>query len=84
MYSNHDFLDSYAEIVKEQIATKLVTSYPEDNTLVVQCTLNTLYQPDEWENLVIIAAEDLPSSPFREIFLYAADFHYKKTLYPPR
>ena len=84
VYSNHEFINSYAEIVRQRIAKKSAMSYPEDTTLVVQCTLNRLYCPDEWETLMTLVAENLPRSPFREIFLYDMVCHYKKTLYPPR
>jgi len=83
-YSNHDFIDSYNDIVRKQIAKKSAMPYPENTTLIVQCTLNMPYLPNEWEELMARVATELPHSNFREIFFYDTVSHHKKFLYPPR
>jgi hypothetical protein len=68
--TNMDFIDSYCPLVLSQIAKKARIGYPEETTLIVQCSLNTLYMPDEWETLVAKVRTGLPNHSFREIFMY--------------
>jgi hypothetical protein len=58
--------------VLEQIAKKAGISYPAETTLIVQCSLNCLYMPDEWNLLVEKVRAGLPDHRFREIFMYDA------------
>lgn len=70
--TNLDFVDSFCSIVMTQIARKALIDYPADTTLIVQCTLNTLYTPDEWQTLAVRVREALPAHKFGEIFMYDA------------
>lgn len=83
-YTNHELIDSYGDIVRKQIAKKSAMPYPAGTTLIVQCTLNMPYLPDEWDALMARVKVDLPSSPFREVFLYDTVSQYKTSIYPPR
>lgn len=67
---NGDFIDSYCPLVLNQITKKAGINYPAETTLIVQCSLNTLYMPDEWEALVVKVRAGLPNHNFREIFVY--------------
>jgi hypothetical protein len=81
-YSNKEFIESYRKLVLKGIAKKSKMPYPANTTLVVHCTLNTGYMPDEWEELVDRVGEGLPESSFREIYLYDPVCHYSRSLYP--
>lgn len=81
-YTNKEFIESYSNLVRAQIAKKAEMPYPADTTLIVQCTLNTVYMPDEWEALISRVRTELPKSVFREIYLYDTVCQYSHTLYP--
>ena len=69
-YANKEFIHSFSAIILKQITKKGKIEYPENTTLIVQCTLNTIYMQDEWKMLVELVATKLPSTKFREIYLY--------------
>ena len=81
-YTNREFIESYAKIVIDQIAKKAMIRYPENTTLIVQCTLNMPYMPDEWGDLMARVRASLPQSCFREIYLYETVCQYSQVLYP--
>lgn len=58
--------------------------YPVETTLIVQCSLNTVYMPDEWEALVAEVGARVPEFPFREIYLYDTVCLYSKSLWQRR
>jgi hypothetical protein len=68
--SNRDFIDSYYPLVLNQIMKKTGITYPAETTLIISCSLNTPYMPDEWEVLVVKVRGGLPAHSFREIFMY--------------
>jgi hypothetical protein len=69
-YTNREFVESYARLVKDRIASKASNPYPKDTTLIVQCTLNMPYMPDEWADLMARVQPALSGTPFREIYFY--------------
>jgi hypothetical protein len=69
---NGDFIDAYVPLVIGQITKKAGIEYPAETTLVIQCSLNTLYTPDEWDALVAKVSDGLPDHSFSEIFIYDA------------
>ncbi len=73
---NQEFIQSYSKLVLKQIGKKVGIKYPPETTLIVQCTLNTLYMPDEWEMLVAEVRGQLPEHQFREIFMYDSVTEY--------
>jgi len=64
------FIHSYVELVFGELMKKAAKAYPERTALVVQCSLNRLYLPDEWEQLVSNVRGKVTAHPFSEIFLY--------------
>ena len=50
--------------------------------MIVQCTLNRPYMPDEWGELMARVRVALPPSAFREIYLYDTVCQYSQVLYP--
>ena len=81
-YSYPEFIDDYAAIVLEQIAQKARVHYPANTTLIVQCTLNTIYMPNEWGDLISRIRTGLPTNNFREIYLYDPNGRYSQSLFP--
>lgn len=81
-YSNREFIDSYSSLLLKQIGKKAKNLYPKNTTLIVQCTLNTLYMPDEWDALLGIVRPALAALPFREVYLYDAVCQYSHSFYP--
>lgn len=82
VYSNKEVIDSYSVLLLKQIAKKAKIQYPKNTTLIIQCTLNTVYMPDEWDALIALVKASLPEAPFREIYLYDPVGQYSHSLYP--
>jgi hypothetical protein len=83
-YKNKEFIEAYSKLVLNEITKKAKKPYPENTTLIVQCTLNTIYMLDEWEALIADVREALPESSFREIYLYDTVCQYSHSFYPRR
>jgi hypothetical protein len=83
-YCNGDFIVAYSKIVKRRIADKSKKPYPAGTTLLVQCSLNMPYMPNEWDELMALVGAEIPPSTFREIFLYDTVCQYKKSFFPQR
>lgn len=77
---NHEFIHSYSKLVLKQIGKKADIKYPSETTLIVQCSLNTLYTPEEWEVLVAEVRSGQSEHQFREIFMYDTVFEYSCSL----
>ena len=80
-YLNQEFVQSYSKLVVKQIEKKAGIAYPPQTTLVVQCSLNTLYMPEEWEALVKEIRSQQPEHQFREIFMYDMTSEYSCSLW---
>jgi hypothetical protein len=83
-YSNQSYIDSMCTIVLNAIAPKIAKlekgDYPADTTLIVNCTLMTVFLPSEWEKLVDMVRGKLPSNGFVRIFATANSGGYFATL----
>lgn len=77
---NREFIQSYSKLLLKQIGKKAGIKYPPETTLIVQCSLNTLYTPDEWESLVVEVRSGQPEHQFREIFMYDTVSEYSCSL----
>lgn len=77
---NREFIQSYSELVLKQIGKKAGIKYPPETTLIIQCSLNTLYTLEEWETLVAEVRSLQPEHRFREIFMFDAVFKYSCSL----
>ena len=81
-YQNREFIETFAAIVNEQIAKKETKPYPVNTTLIIECTLNMPYMPEEWGELIARVRATLTKSRFREVYLYDTVCHYSQALYP--
>ncbi|MCX7168264.1 MAG: hypothetical protein NTV11_18595 [Rhodocyclales bacterium] len=77
---NREFIQSYSKLVLKQIGKKAGIKYPPETTLIVQCSLNTLYMPEEWEALIASVRNGQPGHQFREIFMYDTVTEYSCSL----
>lgn len=80
VHTNHEFIHSYSKLVLKQIRKKAEIKYPPETTLIVQCSLNTLYTPEEWELLVAAIRSEQLEHQFREIFMYDTVTEYSCSL----
>lgn len=69
IFSNSKHVERFVPIVLEQLEKKIGNSYPADTSLVVECSLNRLYTPNEWTLLANEVKQQLPAHNFREILL---------------
>lgn len=69
-YTNREFVESDAELIKGRIAKKANVPYPKNTTLIIDCTLSMPYMPDEWRDLMDRVQATLPRTQFREIYFY--------------
>ncbi|WP_077033396.1 hypothetical protein [Pelomonas sp. KK5] len=81
-YMNREFVDKFTEILRKRIEAKAAIVYPEDTILIVQCTLNMPYLPDEWGDLMSRISIAVPPSSFREIYFYDPVGQYSQSLFP--
>lgn len=79
-YTNHSFIDTFTEILLKAIKTKAAKIYPERTTLIVDCTLNTIYMRNEWEELIRRVRTELPEHKFSEIFVSDSNGRYSAAL----
>jgi hypothetical protein len=84
VYSGQEFVSRFAGLVAKDLEKKNAKPYPDDTTLVVQCVLNTLYLPSDWEALVQLLHEPVSSVRFREVFFCDPTHNYMHTSYPRR
>jgi hypothetical protein len=71
-YTNQSYIGEMCDIILKAIRSKIIKiengNYPEDTTLVVDCSLTTIFLPSEWEELIAMVRSDLPSNDFVRIF----------------
>jgi hypothetical protein len=77
---NREFIQSFSKLILKQIGKKASIKYPSGTTLIVQCSLNTLYTPDEWEELITEVRSMQPEHQFREIFIFDTVAEYSCSL----
>ena len=70
VFTNTEHVEAFVPIVLAQISKKAKIAYPADTSLVVQCSLNSLYTPDDWMLLVAEVRRQLPPHAFREILMF--------------
>lgn len=80
-YKGTEFIDSYSKLLCGRIAEKAKRPFPKNTTLIVQCTLNMPYSPDEWAALIATVRQTVPEWPFREIYCYDTLAHHTVRLF---
>jgi hypothetical protein len=77
------FIENYADLVLTELVKKSVKPYPDRTTLVMQCSLNRLYFPNEWAKLISSIEDRIPTHPFIELFLHDPVSEYSSSIYAP-
>ncbi|MGF6239258.1 hypothetical protein P3T42_000990 [Paraburkholderia sp. GAS38] len=80
VHSGLDFVDTMSQIVLDSIRSKIAAGYPDRTTLIVQCTLNSLYMSDDWQALVQTVGSGLPVHRFDQIWLCDADYRFHSSI----
>lgn len=81
-YTNSDFVEADALLILKRIEEKSIIDYPNNTTLIVDCTLNLPYMRNEWESLMDHVRCNLPKSKFCEIYLYNPLKQYSLSIFP--
>jgi hypothetical protein len=82
VHTNQDFIETFAQLLIERIKSKTLKPYQLNTTLVVQCSLNTLYTPSEWEKLEELVIASNIAHQFSEIYVYDSTCEYTFSLWP--
>ena len=69
VFTNSEHVIGFAPIVISSIRKKMSISYPKNTSLVVQCHLNSLYSPSDWQLLVSEVERAVVATPFFEVLL---------------
>jgi hypothetical protein len=77
------FIGTMSDIVLKSIRSKIAADYPEHTTLIVRCTLNTGYEPDDWQALVQTVCNGLPDHAFDQIWMCDADYMFHSSIEHP-
>lgn len=72
-YHNQSYINDMAKIILDIVNAKINKLrkgvYPSDTTLIVGCSLFTVFFPSEWQKLIELVKIDLPKNDFAHIFL---------------
>lgn len=69
VFTNCEHVLGFAPFVISAIRKKMGIAYPENTALVVQCHLNSLYVPSDWQSLVTEVERTVVATPFCEVLL---------------
>ena len=69
VFTNTEHVEKFVPIVLRELRKKAKKRYPADTSLVVQCSLNSLYTLDDWDLLIREVKRQMPNHKFREVLL---------------
>lgn len=69
VFTNREHVLGFAPFVVSSIRKKMDIPYPDNTSLVVQCHLNNLYMPSDWQLLVSEVERAVVATPFCEVLL---------------
>jgi hypothetical protein len=69
VFTNSEHVLGFVPFVVSSISKKMDIPYPENTSLVVQCHLNNLYMPSDWQLLVSEIEREVIATPFSEVLL---------------
>ena len=79
-HTNQSYIADMCIIILDAIKPKIAKlekgDYPADTTLIVDCSLTTIFLQDEWDRLVKMVKKDLPSNEFVRVCLVAHSAGY--------
>lgn len=80
VHNGQDFVEEFALLLIKRIEDKISKSYPIDTTLIIRCSLNNLYLPDDWNYLKKLTKQKIISHPFAQIYVYDSVSNYSFTI----
>ena len=83
-YCGDEHIHIFSELVLKQISKKAKINYPPDTTLIVDCTVNTVYASYDWDILVSLVKDGLSAVSFREIYLYDSTGQRSHSFWPSK
>lgn len=83
VHTNQDFVERFAKRLLARILDKASKPYPENTSLIVSCSLDTLYMPDDWDCLHKLIVQSRPKHQFKEIYVYDITCEYSFSLWGP-
>lgn len=69
VFTNSEHVLGFVPFVVSSIRKKMDIPYPENTSLIVQCLLNNLYVPSDWQLLVSEVEREIVATPFCEVLL---------------
>lgn len=84
VWSNFGFVDAFWPLIVDGIKKKAEKGYATDTVLLVACSMNFPYLPDEWDALIDKVGAGLPDHNFREIFIHDPVGNHVHSFYGPK
>lgn len=84
VHSNQDFVEHFAKRLLDRILDKARKPYPENTSLIISCSLGTLYTPDDWDYLQKLFTQARPAHQFEEVYVYDITCEYSFSLWRPK
>jgi len=76
VFTNNQLQKEFADLVIKAIEKKSKIKYPRHTSLVITCTLDSLFMESEWQQMVDLVRESPIKHRFKEILLYDLNFHH--------
>lgn len=70
VFTNTEHVERFVPIIIGQITKKAEIPYPADTSLIIQCSLNSLYTGDDWDLLALEVKRQMPNHKFREVLMF--------------
>lgn len=84
VYIGREAQDDLTKKILDRIKAKNAIHYPSRTVLVIQCFLETLFLPDEWQYAVQQVQKADIQHRFHEVFVFDSNQRYSATLYGSR
>jgi hypothetical protein len=84
VHTNQDFVERFSERLLDRIHDKAKKPYPENTSLIVSCSLDTPYTPDDWDHLRKLVEQSRSAHQFKEIYVYDITCEYSFSLWRPK
>lgn len=83
-HTNQDFVERFSEKLLNRILSKANIPYPENTSLIVSCSPDRLYTPDDWELLRKLVEQSRLVHQFNEVYVYDITCEYSFSLWRPK
>lgn len=84
IHTNQDFVERFSKHLLARILDKANKTYPENTSLIVSCSLDTLYTSDDWDYLRKLIEQSWLNHQFKEVYIYDITCEYSFSIWGPR